>query len=156
MPVMFDRSRNHCALRSSLTGGRTRTLLSETNMRLDLSASVHPYGRNSISLPSFSHPESQSDRAQRLISSRLRQEERRTAVRGVRSNSGIPDLRGRSQVCAHSATKFGDQQLFSEMTLGTFPSMAPYQKSCWHSLYFNCGQDKLDPQNPLFFTAFWV
>ena len=42
------------------------------------------------------------------------------------------------------------------MTLGTFPSMAPYQKSCWHSLYFNCGQDKLDPQNPLFFTAFWV
>ena len=56
----------------------------------------------------------------------------------------------------HSATKFGDQQLFSEMTLGTFPSMAPYQKSCWHSLYFNCGQVKLDPQKPLFFTAFWV
>ena len=57
---------------------------------------------------------------------------------------------------AHSATKFGDQQLFSEMTLGTFPSMAPYQKSCWHSLYFNCGQVKLDPQKPLFFIAFWV
>ena len=57
---------------------------------------------------------------------------------------------------AHSATKFGDQQLFSEMTLGTFPSMAPYQKSCWRSLYFNCRQVKLDPQKPLFFIAFWV
>ena len=42
------------------------------------------------------------------------------------------------------------------MTLGTFPSMAPYQKSCWHSLYFNCRQVKLDPQKPLFFIAFWV
>ena len=54
----------------------------------------------------------------------------------------------------HSATKFGDQQLFSEMTLGTFPSMAPYQESCWHSLYFNCGQGKLDPQKTSLFHHF--
>ena len=42
------------------------------------------------------------------------------------------------------------------MTLGTFPSMAPYQKSCWHSLYFNCGQVKWAPEKPLFFAAFWL
>ena len=71
-------------------------------------------------------------------------------ARHTQIHSVVPVLR------AHSATIFGDQQLFSEMTLGTFPSMAPYQKSCWHSLYFNCGQVKLDPQKPLFFTAFWV
>ena len=66
------------------------------------------------------------------------------------------DAHFRDRMRAHSATKFGDQQLFSEMTLGTFPSMAPYQKSCWRSLYFNCRQVKLDPQKPLFFIAFWV